>query len=233
MSIRIDRDGSDAVRVTETDLDARPPGAIGFAFEGTTTITEEMLAAVAGATLTPERVEIEIGDSETVVIDLGEGSSASLRLESVDVGFATPDADNLLPDPNVLRRVTDRDADGVVDAARPNVLAFTVEGIVEGVTDEIVEAVANGSPTLEAVVFRVDADRDDEGDEDGNEDRVGEEAESEDSEGEDAANGGIRGDGGRSGVVLQVALFGHGVVVHRDGTIVVGAGELPTPSDLG
>lgn len=209
MTLRIDRDGHDAVRLTAADLEARPSGTVAFAVEGTATITGEMLEAVAGATLTPERVEVGVDDSGPVSIDLGDETPAALRPESVDVGIATPDADDLTPDPDPIRSAVEPGTGGDgVDAAdvRPNVLAFTVDGIVHGVTDETLEVLSSGSPTLEALVFAV--------------------------EGGLATDDGIRSDGGATDPVFELTLFGHGIVVNRDGTIVVGSGGPPDATGL-
>lgn len=203
MSLTIDLEEADELRVTENVVEPRPPGTVEFLVEGRATIGEEVLGAVAGAALTPERVDVGVGESRTVSIDLQE--EGALHLERVEVGFVTPDAADRPPGVDALQSAAADVAEGnLADAAdvRPDVLAFTVEGVVRDVAADDLERLATdeAAPLIERVVYAVDDP--------------------------------VRGDGG-SGPVLELVLFGYGIVVHRDGTVVVGTSAGPDALGLG
>ncbi|WP_436344571.1 hypothetical protein [Natronorubrum sp. FCH18a] len=186
MSITLTVNDTDSVQLTDERVVRQSPDRIGFAVEGTLSVTEALLAAFEGATLNPARVTIAVDESRTVDIDLTD--EASLRLETIDVGIATPDADDLVPESDPISAVANDDPASA--APTPDVLAFTVEGVIRGVPAETVEAVAAGDPEFVSLTFTVDDARTD---------------------------GGSKPD-----VVLELALFGYGIVVRRNGRISIG-----------
>lgn len=203
-TVHIDRNPS--VTVTDEVVEARPPDRIAFEAEGVIRPTESLLARFEGSSLRPVRVELALGGGETVAVDLAE--SGALRLESVDVGVATPDADGVRKGIDAIRSsggIGDDGADegggsGAADAPT-GAIAFTVEGTVRDLPPETVESVVDESPALASVTFSV--------------------AES------------ARADGGSpSDVLLEVGLLGYGVVVRRDGTIEVTGGGVAPDLDL-
>lgn len=203
MSVTVGVDEDRRVRVTDDVVEIRPPDRIAFAIEGTVRITEELLGQFEGATLEPVRVEIASGD-RTVEIDLGE--EAALRLENVDVGVETPGSDVVPSDGEAIEPLANgASVDGASadsasaddgaesDETRPGAIAFTVDGAIVDVPEKNVDAISRGSPSLESLTFAV----------------------------EDP----VRSDGGaESGddVVFECSLLGYGIVVRRNGTIVVG-----------
>lgn len=148
-TIRLGESGN--VQVTEEIVDTRPPDRIGFAAEGVITITETLLNQFEGSTLNPVRVEISVDDSRAVDLDLTE--TASLRLETVDVGVETPDTDDLSPGLDTVRSSGD---EAESTGSKPGALAFTVEGAITDVPAETLETVGDGSPTLESITFAVE-----------------------------------------------------------------------------
>lgn len=186
MSLTLQLTDTDSVQLTDERIERRSPGRIEFAVEGTLSVTEALLATFEGATLNPARVTIAVDESRTVDIDLTD--EASLRLETVDVGIATPDADDLLPESDPISAVAN--GDPAPAAPSPDVLAFTVEGEIRGVPAETVEAVAAGDPEIVSLTFTVDDARTD---------------------------GGSKPD-----VILELALFGYGIVVRRNGRTTIG-----------
>ena len=152
MTVTVDLAGSSDVRLTEQAVTVRPPDEIGFVVEGTATRTESLLAEFEGRRLDPARVELAVGESGTVEVDLT--AEASIRLESVDVGVETPDTDDLLPEDGTVTSAAE-DAPDPSDSG-PAALAFTVEGVLEGVPEEVVETVADASPTFTSLTFAVE-----------------------------------------------------------------------------
>ena len=186
MSFTLQFTDTDSVQLTDERIERRSQGDIEFAVAGTLSLTEAVLAAFEGATLNPARVRIAVGESRAVDIDLTD--EASLRLETVDVGVASPDADDLLPKNDPISAVAD--GDPTAAAPSPDVLAFTVEGVIRGAPAETVEAVAAGDPEFASLTFTVD----------------------------DARTDG----GSKSDVILELALFGYGIVVRRNGRTTIG-----------
>lgn len=184
-----------SVDLTGETVDPRPPDRIGFAAEGVIRMSEGLLERFEGRSLEPLEVEFSLGPSRTVEVDLEE---ASLRLESIDVGLETPDADDIA---SGVERVRPSD-DGGRPSERPaGTIAFTVEGTIHDVPEPTVEIIAGESPGLVSVTFGV----------------------------EESA----RADGGSpSDVLLEVGLFGYGVVVRRDATIEVRAPGAAPDVDL-
>lgn len=205
-TVHIDRNPS--VAVTDEVVEARPPDRIAFEAEGVIRPSESLLARFEGSSLRPVRVELSLGEGETVPVDLAE--PGALRLESVDVGVATPDADGVRRGIDTIRSsggIGDGDGGGDESGGRgaadapTGAIAFTVEGTVRDLPPETVESVVGESPTLASVTFSV--------------------AES------------ARADGGSpSDVLLEVGLLGYGVVVRRDGTVEVTRGGIAPALDL-
>ncbi|WP_226479640.1 hypothetical protein [Natrinema amylolyticum] len=187
MTVTIDLDETESVHLTSTAIEDRPPARLAVTIDGRVTVTDALLAEFEGATLDPVRVTVTVGDAEPIAIDLT--GPASLRLENVDVGVATPDGEAIADEVDAFESVA-RDGSESVDP-RPDVIAFTVEGSIRDVPPATVEAIADGDPTLESITFAVDET--------------------------------VRGDGGSdSDVIFELSLFGYGIVVRRDGRIVVG-----------
>lgn len=198
-TVHIDRNPS--VTVTDEVLEPRPPDRIAFEAEGVIKLSEALLGEFEGSSLQPVRVDVAVDSSRTVTIDLSE--EGSLRLESVDVGVATPGADDVRRGIDTVRSLG-TDGAGAEDEsgdAAAGAVAFTVEGSIRDLSEETVRSVVGESPTLASVTFSV--------------------AES------------ARTDGGTpSDVLLEVGLLGYGVVVRRDGTIEVTTGGVAPALDL-
>ena len=161
MSITVRLDGNESIQVREFSVEGRPPETIAFDTEGTISLTEDMLAAFAGSTLDPSRIELRTDDDRIVSIDLED--DPSLRLETVDVGIATADGDVPSLDADSIRSTAGTLAEGTDSF---DVLSFTVEGDIEGVTEETFEILSTHSAAPEAIEFSVDdAIRSDGGDE--------------------------------------------------------------------
>ncbi|WP_224449245.1 hypothetical protein [Haloprofundus salilacus] len=194
------------VRLTDQRFEARPPGELSFRVEGNLTLTGALLRAFEGTTLDPVSLGVAVDgsrDSETVDIDLRD--EATLRLEGVDVGIATPDADAMPTEPDDVSPDAELVGDVAAETpdadASPAALSFTVEGSMTAVPDSVVRALADGPPRLASLTFAVD----------------------------DA----VRGDGGAGDDVLaELAFLGYTVTVRRDGSIVVGAHEKSTGKGL-
>lgn len=191
MTVTIDLDETESIHLTDA-LERRPPDRLEFAVEGSLTVTEALLAEFEGATLNPVRIAVSTDDSDPVEIDLT--GAATLRLESADVGVATPDAEDIPTSLDALR--SGNDVFGSVKSP-PDVIAFTVEGVIRDIPTATLEAVGDDTSEIESVTFAVEES--------------------------------VRSDGGSDDDVLfELALFGYGIVVRRDGTIVVGSdGSLP------
>ena len=189
MSVTIDLDDNECIRLTDIGVRRRAPDQLEFSVEGNLTVTDALLAEFKGATLDPVGITVSAEDVAPIAIDLTD--SASLRLENVDVGVATPDRDDIAAGIDTVRPSTDG-GPAPVDSP-PDVLSFTVDGVVRDVSPGALEPIADEAPRLESLTFAVDES--------------------------------LRSDGGRgSDVVCDLTLFGFGVVVHRDGRIVVCSG---------
>ncbi|MDF9746833.1 hypothetical protein [Natrinema salsiterrestre] len=151
MSIRIDPDEHESIRLTGVDVRTVPPDRLEFAIEGTLTVGSALLAEFEGATLNPVAVTVSTADSEPVSIDLT--GPASVRLEDVDVGIAAPDGEDIADDIRAVRPSTDG-ADSVDSPS--GVIAFTVEGTIRGLTATTFEPIADDGPTIDSVEFAVD-----------------------------------------------------------------------------
>ncbi|MGQ3413544.1 hypothetical protein ACT4ML_14915 [Natrinema sp. LN54] len=197
MSNTVRFDDAESVRLSNVTVETRPPDGLEFRVEGTLRATETLLGEFAGTTLNPVRVTVPDGDADSVAIDLT--GPATLRLETVDVGVATPDGDDIAAGLDALRSSADEDREPIEPP--PDVLSFTVEGEIRDVPSETFAALPAAVSSLESITFAV-----------------------EDS---------VRSDGGRADdVVLECTLLGYGIVVRRDGSIVVGSAERPGNIDL-
>ncbi|QLK26613.1 hypothetical protein HYG81_03070 [Natrinema zhouii] len=196
MTVTIDLDEADSIHLTET-LERRPPDQLEFAIEGTLTVTEALLAEFEGATLDPVRITVSTDDSDPVEIDLT--GPATLRLENADVGVATPDADDVPTSLDALRTSAGDDFESI--KSPPDVIAFTIEGVIQDVPTATLEVIADETPEIESVTFAVEES--------------------------------VRSDGGSGNdVIFELTLLGYGIVVRRDGTIVVGCHGSPPDIDL-
>ncbi|MFC7230475.1 hypothetical protein ACFQMM_02195 [Saliphagus sp. GCM10025308] len=153
MSVHVDIGENRNVRLTDERIECRPPNRIAFAAEGVITVTSELLGEFEGASLKPVRVDISVDESRTIRTDLEE--EASLRLETVDVGVETPDTDDLSPGMDTVS-ASSGDGTGSTDAS-PGAIAFSVEGAIVDVPTESFDPITDGSPSLESIVFAVDA----------------------------------------------------------------------------
>ncbi|ADB61276.1 hypothetical protein Htur_2398 [Haloterrigena turkmenica DSM 5511] len=185
-------DDAESIRLSDVIVETRSPDGIEFTAEGHLSVTEALLAEFEGTTLNPVRVTVSGDETGSVAIDLS--GPATLRLETVDVGVATPDREDLADGIDALRSSANDGSDSV--DSRPDVLSFTVEGEIRNVPSETLSAISEDVSGLESLTFAV--------------------SESARSDG-----------GGGDDVVLELSLLGYGIVVRRDGSIVVGnAGSL-------
>ncbi|MCU4753639.1 hypothetical protein OB919_16890 [Halobacteria archaeon AArc-curdl1] len=149
MSITVDIDANQNIRVTHETIEARPPDRLDVTAEGVITMTPELLGAFEGASLKPARIDITVDETRTIDTDLQ--SEASLRLESVDVEVETPGIGDLSP--------MDEQSTGNLDssASPPGVIAFAVEGTISGVSSDTVDSIIAGSSRLESLTFDVES----------------------------------------------------------------------------
>ncbi|RKD95463.1 hypothetical protein [Halopiger aswanensis] len=154
MSITVNVDENQNIRVTEQLVGTAPPSQVEFAAEGTITMTSELLERFEGTSLQPAEIELAVADAETVAVDLSE--TASLRLETVDVGIETPDTGDLSPGMDTLQSSTDDDSE--TSDTEPGAIAFTVEGAITDVPAETLESLTDASsePTLATITFAVE-----------------------------------------------------------------------------
>lgn len=189
MSVTVSIVGNDDIRVSTDTVEPHPPDAISFAVEGAVTITEALLGQFEGATFEPVAVDLAVDKSEFVTVDLRD--DGRLRLETIDVGIEPPDTEYLIPDGDTIRSPIESAA-GLSDPD-PGVIAFTVQGTVEGVSPATIDDLTRSDQPLavESITFAV-----------------------EDS---------IRSDGGREDdIVAEFSLLGYGIVVRRNGTVTIG-----------
>lgn len=196
MSHTVDLAGNPSLELTDVTVDPRPPDRIGFGAKGVIRPSEGLLSRFEGRSLNPVGVEFCLGPSETVEVDLDE--EASLRLESIDVGVETPDAEDVA---SGVERVRPSGDGGRPKEGPTGAIAFTVEGTIHDVPEPTVAAIAGESPGLASVTFGVEESA--------------------------MADGGSPPE-----VLLEVGLFGYGVVVRRDGTIEVSAPGATPDLDL-
>lgn len=187
MSITVQVADTEDIRLTENTVETHPPDRLEFSVRGQLTVTEALLVQFEGATLNPVRVTVS-DDGEPAEIELTE--PPSLRLETADIGVATPESDDIADGLDALRPSTDGGPEPI--DARPDVITFTVDGTIRGVPVETLETTADDSPAIESVTFAVEES--------------------------------VMSDGGSgSDVIFELTLLGYGIVVRRDGTIVVGS----------
>ena len=152
MTVTLQFDDTENVKLTDETVETRASNRIEFAVSGCLTITDALLERFEGATLNPVRVTIASSDSTAVPIDLT--GQASLRLEEVDVGVATPDGADLAAGFDGLSPAAD-DGPESLDSP-PDVLSFTVEGVIRDVPEESFESIDQDSTTLESLTFAVE-----------------------------------------------------------------------------
>lgn len=152
MNVTVQVDENEAIRVTEEIIETQPPDTITFAASGTATMTEEVLGTYEGTSLSPTRVAISVDGSRSVDVELSK--EASLRLETVDVGVETPNADDLMPNSDSFSAVTDDSPD--LGHSAPGAIAFTVEGIIRGVPEGTIDSISGRASEIEAVTFAVE-----------------------------------------------------------------------------
>lgn len=187
MSVTIDLDENESIKLTEADVERRPPDRLEFAVEGSLTVTPNLLADFEGATLDPVQVTVSAGDADPVAIDLTD--AATLRLETVDVGVATPNGDDVAEGLEAVAS-TAAGGGGSMDSP-PGVISFSVDGVLRDVPSGTLEQIAGDDPELESLTFAIEES--------------------------------IQCDGGSADdVVFELTLLGYGIVVRRDGSIVVG-----------
>lgn len=200
MSVTVNVEENRSVQVTDLLVETESPDRVDFTVEGVLSITEELLSEFEGSSLKPVDIEVSIDGSRTVEIDLSEG--ASLRLESVDIGVELPRPNDIPSGTNAVPPSADGGATS--DDGRPGAIAFTLEGTISGVQDEVFESLASASPGpgpgLESITFAV----------------------------EDP----IRSDGGPgTDVVFEISLLGYGITIRRNGAIEIGTGG--SAADIG
>ena len=151
MSVTVRLDGNERIQVREFSVEGRPPDTIAFSAEGTISLTEEMLGAVAGSTFDPSRIELQTDDDRSVSIAFDDESS--LRLETVDVRIAA--AEGVVPslDADSISSTAGSLAEGTDSF---DVLSFTIEGEIEGVTKETFETLSKHSVAPTAIELTVD-----------------------------------------------------------------------------
>lgn len=146
MSLTVHVDENPSIRLTGQVVETHPPDRVEFAAEGVIRMTETLLSEFEGRSLVPVGVVFEVDDSRTVETDLA--GEASLRIETVDVGVETPDADDLSPGMETVSSATDDEPAGSI--------AFTVEGVISSVPPETLDRIAGGASTLKSVTFAVE-----------------------------------------------------------------------------
>ncbi|MFC4543422.1 hypothetical protein ACFO5R_15940 [Halosolutus amylolyticus] len=197
MSVTLQFDDTENVRLTEATVETRSADRIEFVVAGSLTITDALLGQFEGATLDPVRVTVSADGTDAVPIDLTD--RASLRLDAVDVGVATPDGADVAAGIDALSPTTDGGPDSL--DSPPDVLSFTVHGEIRDVPTETIETIAGDSPTVESLTFAVEKS--------------------------------VRSDGGSgTDVIFELDLLGYGIIVRRDGSIVVGSGGPLASIDL-
>lgn len=152
MSVTIHFYENQSVRLSDQSIETRPPDRVEFIAEGNLTVSEELLGEFEGMSLKPARVGVSVDESQTITVDLTE--ETSLRLEEVDVGVETPDADNISSGMDSLIPTTDDEAES--PNITPGSIAFTVGGAILNVPEGTFEPFFEGSPTLESITFTVD-----------------------------------------------------------------------------
>ncbi|AEH38456.1 hypothetical protein [Halopiger xanaduensis] len=154
MSITVNVEGNQNIRVAEQLVGTAPSNQVEFAAEGTITVTPALLERFEGASLQPAELELAVADSETVVVDLS--GAASLYLETVDVGVETPGTGDLSPGTDAIGSSTNGGTE--TSDTQPGAIAFTVEGTIADVPPATLESLADASsgPTIATVTFAVE-----------------------------------------------------------------------------
>ncbi|QLG48050.1 hypothetical protein [Natrinema halophilum] len=186
MSVTVDLNNTEAVNLTENTIDQRPPDRLEFTVEGRLVVNKMLLEGFAGATLDPVQVTVSTDASERVTINLT--GPPTLRLETTDVGVATPEMDDIGTEIDAFRSPANDDPGGI--DSPPNVVAFTVDGTIRDVPAATIRELPNRALRFESVSFAVEES--------------------------------VSSDGGsRNDIIVEFSLLGYGIVVRRDGTIVL------------
>ncbi|WP_154660560.1 hypothetical protein [Halopiger goleimassiliensis] len=149
MGLTIQLDEHEHARLSDAVVETRPPDRIDFVAEGVLTVSEALLGEFEGTTLQPTEVAFTVDGSTPVTVDLtGE---PTLRLESVDVGVTTTDADELSPDVTALDPTSDGSGDPF--GTTPGAIAFTVEGTIRDVPADAFASLSAGEATPTAITF--------------------------------------------------------------------------------
>ena len=138
-----------AVSVTAESFECRPPDRVDFSVDGQLRVSEGRLGAFAGRSLRPARLALSVDGGDSIEVDLDD--AAALELETVDVGVATPDTDDLpigedrVPDPS--------GAIGSSGDTEVGAIAFTVAGTIVGIPEDVTERLSGGTPAFESITF--------------------------------------------------------------------------------
>ena len=152
MSHTVELAGNESVRLTDQSIACVPPDQVDVAVTGVLSVTEGLLDDFEGSSLRPIELELLVEEARTVEIDLS--TRASLELDSIEVGVATPDTDDVSAGIESISSATD-DTSPASDS-QPGAIAFTVEGTIRDVPDETCELLADASPRLKAITFAVE-----------------------------------------------------------------------------
>lgn len=147
MSLTVRLVDNQGIRISDQIIEPRPPDRVELAVEGVLTITENVLSQFEGTTLKPKQVVVSGDESGAVTVDLEE---ASLRLETMDVGVETPDADDISPGMDSFPTSPD-DAESL--DTRPGAIAFTLEGAILETPKKTLEMIPDESVTLDSITF--------------------------------------------------------------------------------
>ncbi len=196
MSVTVPIVDNQDIRLRTDIVEPHPPGTIEVIIEGTVTITGALLGQFEATTLEPVAVELVVDESESVTVDLRK--DGRLRLETIDIGIEPPDTGDLVPDGDALESPVSSLSDSASDPGldpkpEPGVIAFTVEGVIEGVSPATIDDLTRSDrqPTLESITFAVEES--------------------------------ISSDGGRADdIVAEFSLLGYGIIVKRSGTVTIG-----------
>lgn len=145
MNVDVDLADDTNVRLSDAEVTARPPDSIAFEVRGSLSVGSALLGQFVNRTLKPSWVTFSVDDG-TESVDLS--GDASLRLESIDVGVETADADDVVSNP------TDVASDAVTDAMGS--VSFTVTGVIENVAEGTTESLSTGTPEPASITFSVD-----------------------------------------------------------------------------
>lgn len=191
------------VRLTDEHVEATQKKQVEFTIEGIIKMSETLLSRFAGKALQPSQLELATDSPQTVEIDFEE---AQLQLEAVDVGVGTPELGSVssglaehssgtdtLPFSNDDGTGETGEGTGETDD-ETGALAFTVEGVIRDVSEQVCESVAQGSTSVKSITFDVEES--------------------------------VQTDGGsENDPLFEFTLFGYGLTIRQDGTLIVDTGN--------